>query len=247
MQREVVRTAAALVIGNELLSGKIQDENLGPLAKTLRGVGVRLCRAVLIEDDLEAIAREVLVLHRAYDMVFTSGGVGPTHDDVTIDAVARAFGTDVVIDTTFARLIEQAYGDSCTESHLRMARVPRGSELIMSAEISWPTVRIANVWVMPGVPEIFRMKLSLVRERLTGPVTFYSSAVFTCIEESDLKPLLDRVVLAHPEVEVGSYPKWRDPAYKTKVTLDATREAAKQAALEFLLSLLPAGEPQRVE
>lgn len=247
MQREVVRTAAALIIGNELLSGKTQDENLTPLAKTLRSLGVRLCRTVMIEDDLEIIAREVLALHRAYDVVFTSGGVGPTHDDVTIDAVARAFETDVVIDADFARLIEQAYGDKCTESHLRMARVPKGSELITSAEIAWPTVRFANVWVMPGVPEIFRMKLSMVRQRLAGPVTFYSSAVFTRIEESELKPLLDRVVEAHPEVEVGSYPKWRDPAYKTKVTLDATHEAAKQAALELLLSLLPPGEPQRIE
>src|SRR5690606_35234655 len=90
MQREVVRTAAALVIGNELLSGKTQDENLGPLSKTLRSLGVRLCRAVVVEDDLETIAAEVLALHRAFDVVFTSGGVGPTHDDVTIDAVARA-------------------------------------------------------------------------------------------------------------------------------------------------------------
>lgn len=247
MQREVVRTAAALVIGNELLSGKIQDENLGPLAKTLRSLGVRLCRAVVVEDDLESIAREVLALHRAYDVVFTSGGVGPTHDDITIDAVARAFETDVIIDPHFASLIEQAYGDACTESHLLMARVPRGAELISSAEISWPTVRIANVWVMPGVPEIFRMKLGLVRERLAGPVTYYSSAVFTGIDESELKPLLDRVVLVHPEVEVGSYPKWRDLSYKTKVTLDATHEDAKQAALELLLSLLPPGEPQRIE
>ena len=108
MQREVVRTAAALIIGNELLSGKTQDENLTPLAKTLRSLGVRLCRTVVIEDDLEIIAREVLALHHAYDVVFTSGGVGPTHDDVTIDAVARAVETDVVIDADFARLIEQA-------------------------------------------------------------------------------------------------------------------------------------------
>ena len=247
MKREVVRTAAALVIGNELLSGKTQEENLGALAKTLRSLGVRLRRAVVVEDDLETIARDVLALHQAYDVVFTSGGVGPTHDDVTIDAVARAFDTEVVIDAEFARLIEQAYGDSCTDAHLRMARVPKGSELITTAEISWPTVRFHNVWVMPGVPEIFRMKLSMVRERLMGPVTFYGSAVFTHIEESDLKPLLDQVVLLHPEVEVGSYPKWRDPNYKTKVTLDATREEANRAALELLLSLLPPGEPLRVE
>lgn len=247
MTREVVRTAAALVIGNELLSGKVRDENLGTLAAALRALGIRLSRAVWVEDDLETIAGEVRVLHEKFDIVFTSGGVGPTHDDVTIDAVARAFDTDVVIDTQFADLIKQHYGDRCTDSHLRMARVPRGSELLTTAEIAWPTVRIKNVWVMPGVPEIFRMKLSIVRERLTGPVTFHSSAVYTRVEESDLKPILDQVVAQHPDVEVGSYPKWRDPSYKTKVTLDTTSEPSRQTALGLLLSLLPPGEPVRVE
>lgn len=246
MTREVVRTAAALVIGNELLSGKVRDENLGTLAATLRALGIRLSRAVWVEDDLDVIAREVRALHEQFDIVFTSGGVGPTHDDVTIDAVARAFDTDVVIEDQFADLIRHHYGERCTDAHLRMARVPRGSELLTTAEIAWPTVRIQNVWVMPGVPEIFRMKLSIVRERLTGPVTFFSSAVYTLIEESDLKPILDHVVAQHPDVEVGSYPKWRDPSYKTKVTLDTTNDPSRQAALGLLLSLLP-GDPVRVE
>lgn len=247
MSRAQVGTAAALIIGTELLTGKVRDENLDHLARTLRALGIRLCRAVFLEDDLASIAREVSALSHSYDVVFTSGGVGPTHDDVTIDAVALAFGTSVVHDTAFTKLIQGAYGERCTEAHLRMARIPQGAELVTSSEISWPTVLMRNVWVMPGVPEIFRMKLSLVRERLEGPVRFYSRAVYTQIEESDLKPLLDLVVQEHAQVQVGSYPKWFDHSYKTKVTLDAADADAAERALEELLSLLPPGEPQRIE
>jgi len=247
MSRAQVGTAAALIIGNELLSGKVRDENLDSLARTLRALGIRLCRAVFLEDDLASIAREIDTLSHSYDVVFTSGGVGPTHDDVTIDAVALAFGTSVVHDPEFSKLIQGAYGERCTEAHLRMARIPQGAELVTSHEISWPTVLMRNVWVMPGVPEIFRMKLSLVRERLQGPVRFHSRVVYTQLEESDLKPLLDLVVQNHPQVQVGSYPKWFDSSYKTKVTLDATDPEVTTRAFDELLSLLPPGEPQRTE
>ena len=246
MQGEV-RTAAALIIGNELLTGKVKDENLDSLARTLRGIGVRLARAVFVEDELEVIAGEVLALSRTYDVLFTSGGVGPTHDDVTIDAVANAFSKQVVTDPHFSALIKSAYGEHCTESHLRMARIPEGAELVSTPDIVWPTVVVGNVWVMPGVPEIFRMKLGVIRERLRGPVRFISRAVYTQIEESDLKPLLDRIVKAHAEVQIGSYPKWADTKYKTKVTLDATASESLEAALADLLAQLPTGEPQYIE
>lgn len=247
MSRDDVQTAAALIIGNELLTGKIRDENMDSLARTLRAIGVRLRRVVFIEDELGVIAAEVASLSREYDVLFTSGGVGPTHDDVTIDAVAKAFGAQVVMDPRFADLIRNAYGDRCTDSHLRMARIPAGAELVSADGIVWPTVVMHNVWVMPGVPQIFRMKLSAVRQRIKGPVQFLSRAVYTQIEESELKPLLDQVVANHSEVQVGSYPKWFDTSYKTKVTLDATSGATLKAALEELLTLLPAGEPVRVE
>ncbi len=247
MSRDLVESAAALIIGNELLSGKVRDENLAELARTLRGLGIRLSRAVFVEDELEVVAAEVAALSRAYGVVFTSGGVGPTHDDITIDAVALAFGTRVVRDEGFAALIRSSYGERCSEAHLRMARIPRDAELITTPEIAWPTVLMRNVWVMPGVPQIFRMKLAIVRERLRGPVQFESRAVYTRIEESELKPLLDKVVELHPDVQVGSYPKWFDPSYKTKVTLDATSSLALEAACDTLLALLPPGEPQRID
>jgi molybdenum cofactor synthesis domain-containing protein len=247
MSRDDVSTAAALIIGTELLTGKVRDENMDGLARTLRSIGVQLRRAVFVEDELEVIAEEVSTLSRNHDVLFTSGGIGPTHDDLTIDAVAEAFGVQVVLDPRFADLIRSAYGDSCTDSHLRMARIPKGAELVSADGIVWPTVVMHNVWVMPGVPQIFRMKLSAVRQRLKGPVQFLSRAVYTQVEESELKPLLDKIVESHTEVQVGSYPKWFDISYKTKVTLDAVSEAVLEAALDDLLGLLPSGEPVRIE
>jgi molybdenum cofactor synthesis domain-containing protein len=196
----VVSTAAALLIGNELLSGKVHEANLVELAKTLRGLGVALGRVVMIPDDPKIIADEVLALSSAFDVVFTSGGVGPTHDDVTIESIASAFGVDAHIDEVMAGLLRTAYGDRITDAHLRMALVPRGAEIVTTEEVAWPTVVMKNVWILPGVPEIFRMKLLVVRERVTGPREFVSRAVFTLVEETRLKPWLDVVVAAHPEV-----------------------------------------------
>jgi molybdopterin-biosynthesis enzyme MoeA-like protein len=178
-------------------------------------------------------------------VVFSSGGVGPTHDDVTIDGLAQAFNRPVVIDETVAELIRNAYGQKCTEAHLRMARVPEGARLVSTEDVAWPTVVIENVWVLPGVPEIFRMKLDVVREHLRGPVPYVSRAAYVQMDEGDLKPVLDSVVAEHTSVEVGSYPKWFDPTYKTKVTLDALNAEDLERAFQHLLALLPAGEPQR--
>jgi molybdopterin-biosynthesis enzyme MoeA-like protein len=125
-----------------------------------------------------------------------------------------------------------------------MALVPDGAELVSHPDARWPTVLMKNVWILPGVPEAFRMKLAVVRDRVRGASQFVAREIFTNMDEPDLKPLLDHVVAAHPEVEVGSYPKWFDARYKTKVTFDATDRAKLDAAVADFLSLLPAGEPQ---
>ena len=241
------RTAAALVVGNELLSGKVQDENVLALARALRELGVRLERVVMILDDVEVIAREVRELSRQYDVLFTSGGVGPTHDDLTIEGVARALGVPVVRNERMDGMLRAHYLERCTEGHLRMALVPEGAELVTSAEVTWPAVVVKNVWLLPGVPEIFRMKLGLLRERLGMGTPFMTRAVYTKMDEGDLKPLLDAVVAAHPDVEVGSYPKWSDPTYRTKLTFDARETGAVEAAVQAFVKLLPPGEPQRIE
>jgi molybdenum cofactor synthesis domain-containing protein len=241
------KTAAALVVGNELLSGKVQDENVLALAKTLRAIGIDLRRVVLVLDDVATIVEEVRRLSSEHDVVFTSGGVGPTHDDLTVEAVALAFGRRVVTNPTMEAMLRAHYRERCTEGHLRMALVPEGADLAVSREVSWPTIIVQNVWLLPGVPEIFRMKLAVVRERLSGGIPFVSRAVFTMMDEGHLKPLLDAVVAAHPKVEVGSYPRWADPSYRTKLTFDGRDAVSVDAAVDAFVKLLPAGEPQRVE
>jgi molybdenum cofactor synthesis domain-containing protein len=246
-QESVVNTAAALLIGNELLSGKVREANLFELAHTLRALGVQLQRVVMVSDDVEAIAAEVALLSRQHDVVFTSGGVGPTHDDVTIEAVARAFGVATHVDPSVAKLLSDAYGEACSEAHLRMALVPDGACLTTDDEVPWPTVVMRNVWMLPGVPEVFRMKLSVIRSTLRGPAPFLSRAVFTRLDEADLKPLLDQVVAAYADVEVGSYPKWFDPSYKTKVTFDARKSERLESAVSAFMDLIPREAVIRVE
>lgn len=247
MTARVVESAAVLLIGNELLSGKVHEANLVELARTLRALGIALKRAVMVPDERDAIADEVRSLSAGHDVLFTSGGVGPTHDDITIESIAHAFGVEALIDETIAGLLRAAYGERCTEHHLRMALVPAGAELVTTDEVSWPTVVMKNVWILPGVPEIFRMKLAVVRERLTGARPFFSKAVFTQADESTLKPWLDSVVAAHPSVDVGSYPKWFDPGYKTKVTFDGRDAAAVERAVGAFLELIPRTDVVSVE
>jgi molybdenum cofactor synthesis domain-containing protein len=247
MHPVVAHNASALLIGNELLSGKVHESNLLELARTLRAVGVSLRRVVMVPDEPELIGREIRDQSQTFDVVFTSGGVGPTHDDVTIESIAHAFGVSAKIDPTMERLLRNAYGDRTTDGHLRMALVPEGAVLMTTPEILWPTVVFKNIWILPGVPEIFRMKLAVVRAWVRGPEKFVSRAVFTKMDEADLKPLLDDVVREHPEVDVGSYPKWFDATYKTKITFDSRSSERVDAAVGSFLALLPKGEPQRIE
>jgi molybdenum cofactor synthesis domain-containing protein len=245
-------TAAALIIGDEILSGKVDEANIAPLARTLRELGISLLRVVVVRDDVDTIVREVRELSSTHDWLFTSGGVGPTHDDVTIEAVAKAFGTRVVSSPQMEAMLRAHYKERCTEGHLRMALMPEGAALEVTPEIGWPTIRLRNTWLLPGIPEVFRMKLPVVIARLgaligPGRRAFVSHAVYVRVDEGVLKPMLDRVVRDFPDVSVGSYPKWLEAAYKTKLTFDGRDEARVLAARDAFVALLPAGEPQSFE
>jgi len=242
-----MKTAAALVIGNELLSGKIADANLVVLARTLRAVGVQLRRAVVVLDEIEAIVTEIQALSAAHDWLFTSGGVGPTHDDLTIEAVARAFGVAVVTDAHLTDMLRGYYGERLTESHMLMARVPQGARLVSSESIPWPAVVMRNAWVLPGVPEIFQAKQPLIRAELAGGAPFVSLSVLTTLDEGQLKPMLDRVVEAHRDVAIGSYPRWSDAEYRTRLTFDGLKEERVREARDAFAASLPEGTLVRVE
>jgi molybdenum cofactor synthesis domain-containing protein len=236
-----VRTAAALVIGNELLSGKIADANVLALARALRRLGVQLRRVVMVLDELDTIAAEVRALSASHDWVVTSGGIGPTHDDVTVEAVARAFDAELEIAPEPDRMLRSHYGARITEGHLLMARVPAGARLVVSASMPWPTVVMRNVWILPGVPEIFRMKLPVLCDALGAGQPFVSMAVLTDVDEPELKPALDAVVAAHPDVDVGSYPRWGDASLRTKLTFDGLAPDRVEAARDAFVARLPPG------
>jgi molybdenum cofactor synthesis domain-containing protein len=243
----VAETAAALLIGNELLSGKVEEANLKPLTGLLRALGIRLVRAVFVPDEVDVIAREVTAMRALADVVITSGGVGPTHDDVTVDGVARSFGVDAMRDPNLEALLREVYGERCTEAHLRMALVPKGAELLSTPDVKWPTPRMGNVILLPGVPELFRAKLDIVRAHLSGPAPFITRSVFLRLDEVEVTSALDAVVAAHPAVELGSYPKWFDANYKTKITFDGRDAAAVELAVQDFVTRVAAEGIARVD
>lgn len=241
------RTAAALLIGNELLSGKVRDTNLPALAVLLRRMGVQLRRVVMALDDRDTIASEVRSLRSSHDLLFTSGGVGPTHDDVTLASVAAAFGVPFALHDGLAQIVRQHFGAHTSEGHLAMAYLPANAELCFAPGVTWPAISVDNVWVLPGLPEAFVEKLTVVAHHLDPSAPILSRALYTFLDEGTLKPHLDAVVALYPDVEVGSYPTWSDPSYHVKLTFDGTEPARLEAAVNALRNALPAGAVLRID
>ena len=241
------KQAAALIIGNELLSGKIQEQNLAFLGKELYQLGIRLSRAVMCLDDVDTIAQELNLLRTTHDYVFTSGGVGPTHDDMTLVAVAKAFGRPLVRSEEIASLIRGYHRDNLTEAHLRMADVPEGAQLISNEAVRWPTVTVDNVFVCPGVPEIFQRKFAALREHLAGGSPFYSRAVYTRCDEGQIASLLQQLEADFEGVAVGSYPTFSEPDYRTKITFDGRDAGRLQAIVEAFTSQIAPQDVVRIE
>lgn len=236
------RNAAALIIGNELLTGKVQDRNLAALASELFELGIALRRVVICTDDVDVIVRDLNELRRDHDFVFTSGGVGPTHDDVTLEAVAQAFDQRLGRSPRLEALLEEHFGDRLTPDHLRMADLPEGATLVSGGEQGWPTVRVDNVYVLPGLPEVFRLKLPIIREELGGGTPFISRSVATRSDEGVIAPLLRRLADQHPRISIGSYPRWDDGPVKVMVTFDGRDTAQIDHAVAALLNELPSDQ-----
>ncbi|MFN0087177.1 MAG: competence/damage-inducible protein A [Blastocatellia bacterium] len=230
-------TAAILVIGDEILSGKTQDQNARLLIGELRELGVSLKSIRIIPDEIEEVARCVRELSERFDHVFTSGGVGPTHDDVTILGIAQAFGAPIVRHPELASRLRAYFGENADESKMRMADVPEGASLIESNDMRWPLLVCRNVYILPGVPELFRKKFLTIRERFRA-APFHARAIFTMEEEFDIAGSLSTVVDAHPLVAIGSYPNFSTPEYRVKLTLESKDGPALKAAHQALLAIL---------
>lgn len=234
----MAKSAGIILVGNELLSGKVVDSNAAYLCRELRELGVDVRRITVIPDDVVVIAREVGAFSRDFDIVFTSGGVGPTHDDVTIDGVARAMGVGVVRHPTLVTLLESFSRGPLNEARLKMTEVPEGAELVEDETLRFPTILMRNVYILPGVPEIFRQKFEALRERFRGE-PFHLRNVFVRIGEGTLADHLNALLRDFPALMLGSYPEFSNPEYRVKVTLESRDAGYVEQALAALLGRLP--------
>ncbi|HEY7543765.1 MAG TPA: molybdopterin-binding protein [Blastocatellia bacterium] len=232
-----MRTAAIIVIGNEILNGKSRDKNAAFLISELRRLGVALSRITVIPDDLDDIARTVSECAARFDYIFTSGGVGPTHDDLTIEGIARAFGRRVIRHPDLERMLRSYFGADIDETRLRMADMPEGGSLIREGDMRWPVLAIENVYILPGVPELFRSKFEAI-SHLFQAEPFYACAIYTREDEFDIAPRLNRVAEAHTDVEIGSYPVFTEPDYRVKITIESKEAQAVERARRALLDAL---------
>jgi molybdenum cofactor synthesis domain-containing protein len=240
------KTAAIVVIGNEILTGKSEDKNASFLIGEMYQLGVALRRIIIIPDDIAVIAASVRECSEQFDYVFTSGGVGPTHDDVTIEGVARAFGREVARHPELEAMLRAYFGEGIDAARLRMADAPDGSELIRGVDMRWPVLAVQNVYLLPGVPELFRKKFEAIRERFRG-APFYAHVIYTREDEFDIAPRLDAVASGHPDVDIGSYPTFTRDDYRVKITLESTEQAAVESARDQLLTLLDPASLARIE
>jgi len=209
-------TAALVVIGDEILSGRTQDRNVGQVATWLNDHGIRLAEVRIIPDNLERIGETINALRFQHDYLFTTGGIGPTHDDITVDAIAAAFGVPVIVHPDARRILEDYYRGrpgGLTEARLRMARTPEGAELLLNPSSGAPGVKMGNVYILAGVPHIAASMLEALTGKLEGGRPIVSVTVGARAPESDVADLLRETEEAHPGVAIGSYPFFKDGKY----------------------------------
>jgi FAD synthetase len=239
------KTAGIVIIGNEVLSGKTQDINSHFFCTELRQLGVDVQKISTIPDEIELIGTEVAVFSKRFDWVFTSGGVGPTHDDVTIEGIAHGFGLKVIRHPDIERRIRQRLGTDTNEARLRMANVPEGAELLATEALFAPVVKIHNVFIFPGIPKILQERFHAIKERFRE-APYFLKAVYVRQGEGVIADLMNDLLHRYPELLLGSYPVIDVPDYKVKVTLESKDSAYLDRALESFLSSLPDGAVHRI-
>jgi molybdenum cofactor synthesis domain-containing protein len=231
------RTAGIIVIGNEILSGKVADTNSPFLARELRALGVTLRRIVTVSDELDEIASAVRELGPRYDVVFTSGGVGPTHDDVTMEGIARGLGRRVIRHPLIEGRLREFYREQVNDARLKMSEVPEGAELLVDGRLGFPTIKCENFYILPGIPELLEQKFLALREQLAAS-PYFLRVIYTREGEGTIAEHLHATLAAYPDLLLGSYPRLGDPEYAVKLTLESKDEAYVERALRHLLGLL---------
>jgi molybdenum cofactor synthesis domain-containing protein len=241
MSEAAAPTAAALIIGDEILSGRTKDRNIGFIADTLTDIGIDLMEVRIVADTEEAIVEAVRALSERYDFVLTSGGIGPTHDDITADAVARAFRLPVGVDQRAVDILLPYWADrgiEPNEARLRMARIPAGATLIENRVSAAPGFRVKNVFVMAGVPAIMQAMMDEVVKQLPAARPVLSETIEAHRGEGDIAAPAAAVQAAHPEVRIGSYPYHDGTRFTTRLVLRSRDAAALAAATAELRSAI---------
>ena len=238
--RERIWTAGLLVVGDEILSGRTQDRNIAQVASWLEVQGIRLAEVRVVPDVIERIAEAVNALRTAYDYLFTTGGIGPTHDDITVDAVAEALGVPVVIHPRAKAILEDYYATrgGMNAGRLRMARVPEGAELIENRMSGAPGIAVGNIRMMAGVPAICAQMLDALTGTLEGGAPLLSETVGGWIQESEVAGLLREVEAAHEGCQIGSYPFFREGRTGANFVVRSTDRAALDACVDALCERL---------
>ena len=242
-------TAAVLVIGDEILSGRTKDRNIGYIADYLARLGVDVREARVVPDVEGEIVAALDALRSRYDYVVTTGGIGPTHDDITADAVARAFGVSIGEDPrAMAIMMERYLPDDLTPARRRMARIPAGAELIDNPISKAPGFRIGNVFVLAGIPSVMQAMLDFaVKSMTTGAVMRIETVDAGAVPEGRYGEALGRIAAGHPAVSIGSYPSFKDGRFNNQIVVrgkdDGAVAAAREAVESMLVALRSDGKP----
>lgn len=241
-QNPRIWTAALIVIGDEILSGRTQDKNVAQVATWLNVQGIRLKEVRVVADDMDAIVEAVNLLRVRNDYLFTTGGIGPTHDDITVDAIAQALGVDVVIHPTARAILERYYETrgGLNEGRLRMARVPDGAELIENRMSGAPGIRIGNLFLMAGVPHITAGMLDALTGTLEGGLPVLSATLGCWVAESEVADMLGATERAHEGCQIGSYPFFREGRVGANFVIRSVDQAQLDGCVAALVSALEA-------
>lgn len=226
----MVTTAGIVIIGDEILAGRVQDCNSFFIAGELRACGIELRSIVVIPDDIEQIALDVKSFSGKFDYVFTSGGVGPTHDDVTMEGIAKAFSAKIHVHKAIEALLKSRYGENLSTAQRKMAKVPVGSELFTSDDVKFPVLRFKNIYILPGIPRFLRQKFTIVRQHL-DKTSLFLKKIYVNDSETQIAALLTTIATTYSTVKIGSYPVL-DQQYRVLLTFESRNQNQLQFAVQ---------------
>ncbi len=218
------------VIGDEVLSGKVVEQNAAFLIGRFRELGVRVREVAVVPDERPAIVEAVARLESRADFVLTTGGIGPTHDDVTLAAMADLRQVDIVEHPAIAERLAAHMSGPAAEGYRRLARVPVGTELVWGAGVPWPALRHGKTWLLPGIPPLLQRVFDGIESHFRGSPRWFQAALELAVEESLVCEALDGIVVQHPAVQIGSYPRLEGTGWRLKVTFEGGDEGAVEAA-----------------